>query len=110
MNGYGNTITYWPAVGKDGYGRTTFGAPVKVQARWEDKQEEFWLPSSEISVAKAVVYVAPTKNVSFQPGGYILNGLDTTLDPTAVDGAEAIRAVLKIPDLRNVRSEVRLML
>lgn len=110
MNGYGNTITYWPAVGKDGYGSTTFGPPVKVDARWEDKQEAFYLPTSEMSVSKAVIYAAPKKNVSFQPGGYVYNGLDATLDPTIIVGAEVIRAVLRIPDLRNVRAEIRLML
>lgn len=107
--GYGNVITYWHKAGIDGFGGPTFLEPVKLRGRWEDRQEEFYLPNNTMSVSKAVIFMPPTK-VPMATGGYVCLGLSTEVNPAKLEDAYVIRMTRKIPDLRYARSEIRVFL
>ena len=49
--------TYWPPGQNDGFGGVTYGDPVPVQCRWEDKAEQFRDSEGEEATSSAVVYV-----------------------------------------------------
>lgn len=92
------TATYWPVTGSDGYGGHTFGDPVKVDCRWQDRNEVFLLPSNEEVVSQAVVYL----NTDISAGDFLAEGDHATVsiaDPHTVD-AKKVRNYGKSTDLR----------
>jgi hypothetical protein len=104
--GYKQTATYWGAPMPNGTGGYTYAAPITMQVRWEERQEQFSNEQGEILVSQAVVFVPQDVVV----GGYLYLGTSTAPDPTSVDGAYEIRRMIKIPDLRNAVAERRAFL
>ncbi len=94
-------VTHWPNTGSDGYGGFTFGTPVKVDGRWEDKAVLFVGPNNEEEVSEAVVLLVTDINV----GDYLGEGdLTATADPTTIAGPYRIRQRQKVTDLRNLEA------
>lgn len=94
------TATHWPVTGSDGYGGHTYGTPVKVDCRWQDKNEMFLLPSNEEVVSQAIVYL----NIDINTGDFLALGDHATVpvaDPNTVD-ARRVRNYGKSTDLRAV--------
>jgi hypothetical protein len=92
-------VTHWPVTGTDGYGGFTFGAPVLLKGRWEDKQELFINQDSETVLSQAIAYF----NTDLESGDYLALGdfaeIDVPiLDPSALD-AFRIRNYSKVTDL-----------
>ena len=91
-------VTHWPVTGSDGYGGFTFGTPVLLAGRWEQKQELFINQDLEEVLSNAVVYL----NTDLSIGDYVVEGDETAVaDPTTLD-AKRIRGLNRITDLRNV--------
>lgn len=105
--GYTQDITYWAPAGDNRYGDDTFEAPVKLRGRWEDRQEQMMLPSGEESVSKAIVFIG----TDVDEEGYLAVGDYTGQnDPSAVAGAQQIRATVSIPSMRSNEVERRAIL
>lgn len=109
---YYDLLTFWLLTGQDGYGGSTFNSPLKIKGRWEDRQEQFYLPNGDITLSKAVIYIPARKNIVYQPGSYVFKGQLTPSvnDPSLVHDAFPVKQVLVIPDLRSCRNEIRFML
>lgn len=108
-NPYREFLTWWEATGADGHGGYNFNAPMYLPCRWEDKVEQFRTPGGELDISRALVYV-PVADDNFKVGDYLFRGQSQEDDPTTVQEAFSIRQKVKIPDLRYVRTEVRLLL
>ena len=94
-------ITHWPATGSDGYGGFTFGTPVKIKGRWEERAVLFINADQEESVSESIVYLGTDIAV----GDYLGQGdLVATPDPTTISGPRRIRQRQKTTDLRNLLS------
>lgn len=94
-------VTHWPVTGSDGYGGFTFGAPMKVKARWEEKAVLFLNAENEEEVSEAIVFLG----VDIAVGDYLGQGdLTVTADPTTIAGPFRIRQRQKTTDLRNLES------
>ena len=50
-------VVYWPPAGVDGFGKQTYGTPVELKARWEDKTVEVLSEDGEKTLAKGRVFV-----------------------------------------------------
>lgn len=75
------TATYWGPGQPDGFGGTTWPAPVVLRVRWQDKQQQIRDRDGVERMSGAVVYTeAPV-----QFGGRLAKGEHTEPDPTAVD-------------------------
>ncbi len=94
-------ITHWPVTGSNGYGGFTFGTPVKLKARWEDKSVLFRTLENEEEVSNAIVYLA----VDIDVGDYFGRGdLTATADPTTLDNAFRSRNFHRSTDLRALQA------
>lgn len=98
-----HVATYWGAPTLAGYGVYTFAAPVQVNCRWEDKNEEFINDQGNDEMSQAVVYL----DTDVAPGGYLFLGTSAVADPTTVDGAHKIKRFTKIPDVRAVNYQLK---
>lgn len=88
-----------------------FGSPVSLLARWEDRQEEFLDAHQQTQLSKAVVFMlASLYKDTIEVTGYMYNGTSVVANPTNLNGAFEIRQKLVTPDIRNVRSELRVIL
>lgn len=108
MLGYNQTATYWASSGRDRDGVDTFASPVAIPCHWEERNEEVTNNNGQTFVSQAVVYLDSNVGV----GGYLALGNHTsTADPrgfaAAAIGAQEIKKVSSIPDIRNVRTERR---
>lgn len=99
---YKQDITYWAASGKNGYGATTFAAPVSFKGRWEDHQEQMKNNSGESIMSKARVFVPDV--IELPMDGYLFLGVSVATDPSSVAGAYEIVKAMRIPNLRNLMS------
>lgn len=91
--------TWWAST-SDAFGGFTFGAPVSVKVRWEDRNEVFVGPLDKSErVSAAVVYL--DRDVGLFD--YLYLGVSVASDPTAVAGARKVERFDKIPDLRNLQ-------
>lgn len=93
-------LTWWRVTGPDGFGGDSFGTPVVIDGRWEDRQETFYgaLDRREL-ISKAVVYVDRDMSV----GDYLCQGNQSAQpNPTLVVGALKVQRYDKMPDLRNL--------
>lgn len=48
---------YWPPTGQDKNGKMTFGPPVEIKCRWEEKSVEFINSQGEKAISSCVVLV-----------------------------------------------------
>lgn len=94
------TATYWPPAGNDGFGGVTFGAPVEIKCRWQNKAELARDPDGEEFTSSAVVY--PAQPLERQ--GWLYLGSSVVADPRTVTGAREIRQVGDSPNLRNTKT------
>lgn len=92
------TITYWAPASEDRFGGKTYSAPIPLRGRWEDRAEQLRDDKGQPIVSKSRVYV----DTPVLPAGYLKQGEDTAVDPTQVEGAEEIRVIASVPDLRNL--------
>lgn len=52
------TATYWPPIGIDNFGQTTYGSPAQIMCRWQDVAVLFRGPDGQERTSSAVVYPA----------------------------------------------------
>ncbi|MEE8599213.1 MAG: hypothetical protein V3S69_06875 [Dehalococcoidales bacterium] len=95
-------VTHWPVTGSDGYGGFTFGPPVTLVSRWEEKVELFITPGNEEAHSRVVAYF----NTDIGVGDFMaLGDLTATADPGALNGqAFRVRNYSKTTDLRNLNT------
>lgn len=94
------TITRWPYEGSNGFGGFSFGAPVTMRGRWEDRTELFTTPQGREVVSRAVIYLEKDVEV----GDYVAQGDHSSeLDPIAAGGYQVERFD-RITDLRGLRT------
>lgn len=94
-------VTHWAIAGSDGYGGFTFGTPVKLKGRWEEKAVLFLTPSGEEVVSSSIVYLPSAIAV----GDYLgLGDLTATADPTTITDTWRVRQHGRNTDLRNLQS------
>ncbi len=106
--GFFQTITYWSPGTPDGYGGLTYGAPVSLTGRWEERQEQFLDKTQTMQLSQAIVFLP--NGTSIEEGGYLYLGTSIDTDPTTVVGAFMIKRILITPDLRSLTNEVRAVL
>lgn len=87
-----------------------FGTPVELHSRWEDRQELFLDKHNTEQLSKAIVFLPMSARDTIEVGGYMYNGVSVVANPTNLSGAFEIRQKLVTPDIRNVRSELRVIL
>jgi len=91
--------THWPVTGSDGYGGFTYGAPVRHDCRWQDKNELFLTPDNEEVVSAAIVYL----NTDIAVGDFLAEGdyaTEPVVDPGTISTAKRVRNFGKSTDLR----------
>lgn len=98
--GLNQDITYWPTTGYGGFGSNTFGSPVTIKGRWEEKSELIRDKTGSEVVSTTRVYL----NQDIAMDGFLFLGTSVAADPTGLAGAYEIRQLSKIPDLRNLQS------
>jgi len=91
-------VTYWQITGTNRYGKTTFGAPVVLKGRWEERSEMIRAKNGQEIVSKSRVYLLEDVELD----GYLYLGVSNDADPSAIDGAYEIQMKGRIPDLRNL--------
>ena len=91
------TATYWAVTGFDQYTDPTLATPVTMNSRWEAKTELFIDKNGEQAHSRAVVYT----DTSVATGGYLYRGTSATANPESVSGADLIRCVQEVPDIKN---------
>ena len=92
---------YWPPGDRDKYGRNTFGSPVEIKCRWDDKIQEVVQEDGSETMSVAEVMVDRDLAV----GGVLLLGeLDTEKEnatrPDLLAGASFIGTWEKNPNLK----------
>ena len=98
------TATHWVLSSYDAYSDPTFATPVTLAlasgtgVRWENRVEKYRTAAGDEDQGKAVVWSAVTE---FAVGDYLYLGTSVTTNPESVTGADRIKAVEKIPDVRN---------
>ena len=98
---------YWGSPTNDGWGGRTYGDPVELDCRWEDKREKFTNMKGEEHVSSAVVYLGQDVVVN----GYLYLGTLASLssaeegNPEAVTGTYLVQAYGKIPNIKGTDYE-----
>lgn len=94
-------VTHWPIAGSDGYGGFTFGTPVLLKGRFEEKNELFINGENEEEVSRAVIYL----NTDVSVDDYFALGDHTaTADPTTLADTHRARQYGKVTDLRGLNA------
>lgn len=92
-------VTHWPVSGTDGFGGFTFGTPVLLKGRWQERAELFREDDNEERISMAIVYL----NTNIAVGDYLgLGDSITTPIPTTLTTAHRVRQMHKTSDLRNL--------
>jgi len=92
------TLTYWEQTGSDQYNKPIFADPISLRCRWEDVVEKVIDKHGEEIVSKSRIFLA----VPIRAEGYVLQGESTSMTPLVI-GAEEVRQVKSVPDLRNMK-------
>ncbi len=92
-DGMHQTATYWPPTSNDGFGGKTFGSPVIITCRWQDKSELFRDHSGQEVRSSAVVY----SDRVLEERGFL--ALGSFKDAAPVVGSREIRSVGATPSL-----------
>ncbi len=97
---YPQKATYWTPNVDDGRGAWSYGAPVVLDCRWEERMEEIVTSTAERVVSHTAVF---TENV-LEEGGYLYLGETSEPNPTVVqtgskDRAFKIRRISSIPSI-----------
>jgi hypothetical protein len=93
MTKYSQKATYWESSGLDIYGGATFEAPVIIDVRWEDKQENYINRANneeaEQNISHAILYTQA--DIVF--GGYLFLGETTETNPRSLEDAFFVNRV-----------------
>jgi hypothetical protein len=91
------TAVLWTYSGSDGYGGSSFAAPVEISCRWEDYDQTMEDDNSVEFVSQATLLV--TQDVKMNDFLYLgtLTGIASNPDPMSIDGAYKVRSFRKIP-------------
>lgn len=103
---YTQTATYWGSPTSDGLGGQSYGAPIELLVRWEERQEEFLTAEGETEVSNAVVWASQDLDTL----GYLYLGVSLVADPTRVTGSFRILQFRSIPAIRGHQFERRAFL
>ena len=76
-------------------GGYTYGTPVALIGRWEDKSEVFFDPTGNQLVSRAIVYLTTLVYAE----DYLYLGTSVAANPTAATGAQRVRMVQAAPSL-----------
>ena len=91
---------YWAPSGLDEFGQPTWGSPVEISVRWEDKHEQFMDDDGERQLSRALVFVSQDVEVK---GVLLLSVLDGSViqdDPKANQDAWEIRKYDRLPNFK----------
>lgn len=91
------TATYWANAGFDEHTDPTFSDPVTMRARFEAKTELFIDRNGEQAHSRAIVYT----DTAVATGGYLYHGTSIETNPETVTGADQIRCVEEVPDIKH---------
>ena len=95
---------YWALIGNNTDGSPRFAAPVEINVRWNNKQEEFLDKEGRTQVAKAAVHMDREPSI----GGYLRFGLLADLTsqtrPQANRGAEEIRGLRSVDNFKGTET------
>ena len=94
-------VTYWSPGSNDGFGGVTFGTPVTVKGRWEDKAVLFIDASGNEVTSIAKIYLG----IDVVLKGYLFEGETTAANPNTVSNAREIRSFRRIPNLKATEFE-----
>lgn len=87
------SATYWPPGQNDGFGGTSYGAPVVIACRWQNKATLFRDNEGREVTSEAVVYV----DRALENKGKLHRGESISATPPA--GSGEIRQTGESPDL-----------
>lgn len=99
-------VTYWSPGTPDGFGGTTFGSPIYLKGRWEERSELITTPDGELLRARTRVFL----DRDVVTGGYLYLGRSANASPAMVEGAHEILDFRKIPSLDATTFERRALL
>ena len=96
-------ITHWRVTGSDGFGGSTFAAPVLLKGRWEDKVEQYRNRLNEEVVSHTIVYLL----TDVETEDYLaLGDYTTTADPSTLNSSATVARTVeqqhRSTDLRNL--------
>lgn len=90
VGAYNQLATYWGNGVIGGTGKRTFGTPISLYVRWEDKLQMVPSPKGEDIPSRSTVYTDHVLEI----GGYLAlgdyTGVSPILDPTTIDAAYRI--------------------
>lgn len=90
-------VTHWPVTGTDGFGGFTYGTPILLKGRWEEKATLFLTNDNEERVSSAIVYLSE----GVEAGDYLGYGdSEAVADPTTLTSAHRIMQRFRTTDLR----------
>jgi hypothetical protein len=92
--------THWTVTPAD-FGGATYGSPIVLGCRWEDKAVLFRDAQGEEVTSDAVVYLAADVAV----GDFLFLGVSVATDPTTLSGSRRVRQFHRTPDLRAMSFE-----
>ena len=98
----------WWSVSPDGFGGDTFGSPVLLDCRWENRQEVFigQIDRKEL-ISNAVVFI----NQDIAVGDYLVEGDQIAqVDPSELPNSFKVQRFDSVPDLRNLQKVRRAVL
>jgi hypothetical protein len=101
------TATWWRRTGINEFGDPSFAGPCILSyasgtaVRWENSVQKFINSAGQDEFCRAIVYAPLTE---FSTGDYLALGAYNVTNPENVTGADQIRQVERIPDLRVKKS------
>ena len=100
------SVTYWSPGTPDGFGGVSFGTPVVVKGRWEDRTNLFVDIDGNEARSSTRVYL----DRDVELNGFLFLGSSTATDPKTVSDAKEIRDFRKTPNLQATEFERRVLL
>lgn len=97
------TATYWPPASIDGFGAPSFGAPVEIACRWQERGELFVDREGRETRSRSIVY--PDRYL--ERGGWLLKGTSAETDPRNVAGAFEVLDIREAPEMSGDLVEVK---
>jgi hypothetical protein len=92
-------ITYWAPGTTNKFGGLSYGAPVVIKGRWENKVENIIDHNGQDAVSRAQILTES----DVLPTGYLLLGISVETEPTEIMGAQEIRIIGTSPNLSNMQ-------
>lgn len=101
MRKQGQFAVYWERLGIDAFGKPTYKAPIEMEVRFQDSNEEFIDNEGDRQISRAKVF--PDRFVQLNDvlmEGKLVDLVDP-LNPKKNPGAWEVRKSSRIPNLRN---------